>query len=368
MMEESELLRVIQLYVDPTTAEKIMKNGLAEIVLRRKDKKYSSFVKAKIVNSRASEEAKKQIMDAVLRSSADDGRIAAKIRSTLKNVNLASKKLKSIDLGLKDVSLRVEKVLQLTSKVQALSFVNIGLSASNLAVDIVGFVVIANKMRGLSEQINGIAEELSKIKDISVEDMRSNCEKLYLDYNSFVTKIHDGDGLNRDDLEEYLKQAKTFLSKLIRLLQNRSVDAETLLNMIFTLLPAYTSVLCFFLRAYYFEKQATPLNYDSFLEVYQEIKSPGFQNAVQDYYFLERGYDYRDIIDILNVQLFTVFNERLEIEDQLELLKLFSTDEAYYELERSLDASVKKEVEEQAEDIAGRCGEYEAECKRVLQG
>lgn len=366
-MGEAELLKAVQLYVDPATAEKIMKNGIAEIALRRKDKKFSSFVKAKIANSNTSSEAAKQIMNAAMNSKTSDGKIVASIRNALDSVDLASKKLSTIDTGLKSVSTKIESVFKLASKVQALSFINIGLTAANIAVDITGFVVIANKMKGLSEQINQIAAELSKIKEISVEDMRSDCEKLYLDYNSFVTKIHDGDKLERDDLEEYLKRAKPFISKLIRLLLNGSVDAETLLNMIFTLLPAYTSVLCFFLRLYYFEKHATPLNYDSFLEVYQEVNNSQFRDAVQDYYLLDQGYNYRDVIDILNVQLFTVFNERLEIDDQLDLLEIFGTDEAYFEFERALDAAVEKEVSARSEEIADRCGEYASECRRVLQ-
>ena len=37
-------------------------------------------------------------------------------------------------------------------------------------------------------------------------------------------------------------------------------------------------------------------------------------------------------------------HERLEIDDQLDLLEIFGTDEAYFEFERALDAAVEKEV------------------------
>lgn len=366
-MSEAELLKAVQLYVDPATAEKIMKKGIAEIVLRRKDKKFNSFVKAKIADSHTNSETAKQIMNAVLNSKSNDSKIAATIRNALDSVDLASKRLSTIDKGLRSVSTRIESVFNLASKVQALSFINIGLSATNIAVDITGFIVISKQLKGLSEQINQIAPELSKIKDISIEDMRSDCEKLYLEYNSFTTKIHDGDKIDRDDLEKYLQRAKPFISKLIRLLLKRSVDAEILLNMIFTLLPAYTSVLCIFIRSYYFEKHSTPFNYDIFRDLYQEINDSQFRSAVQDYYLLEQGYNYRDVIDILNVQLFSVFSERLEIDDQLDLLEVFGTEEAYFEFERALDAAVEKEITQRTEEIADRCGEYSSECKRVLQ-
>ncbi len=60
-------------------------------------------------------------------------------------------------------------------------------------------------------------------------------------------------------------------------------------------------------------------------------------------------------------------HERLEIDDQLDLLEIFGTDEAYFEFERALDAAVEKEVSARSEEIADRCGEYASECRRVLQ-
>ena len=81
---------------------------------------------------------------------------------------------------------------------------------------------------------------------------------------------------------------------------------------------------------------------------------------------LEKNFDYRDVIDILNVQLSTVFGERLEIDDQLELISIFNTDEEYLAFERKLEEVVEKEVKERAEEIASRCGEFSDECRRVL--
>lgn len=366
-MGNTDVLSPVQLLVDPAIAEMIKKNGIAEIVIRRKDKKFFQFINAKIADNQVSEEAKKRLLDAAMNIKASDGKIADSIRNAIDKINLANKKLPSIDSGLKSVSKKIESVFKLSSVVRAIPYINVALTAANIGVDIAGFVIIAKKMKGLSEQINQIAVELSYIKDISVENMRSDCEKLCLDYNTIVTKIHDGDKLERDDLEEYLKQAKPYISKLIRLLLKGSVDAETLLNMVFTLLPAYTSVLCLFLRLYYFEKHSTPFNYDSFLEVYQEINDSQFRDAVQDYYLLNKGYSYRDVIDILNVQVVSVFNERLEIEDQLDLIKVFGTDEAYCEFERALDAAVEKEIEKRADEIAEKCGECSEECRRILR-
>lgn len=297
-------METLNIVVDPVIADTIRKNGLVEIALRRKDKKFSSFIKANIT----------------------DLEVANEVGKTVSN----SKK----------------SLLNLSSRVRAISYIDLGLSLANLAIDTAGFIVIAQKMNDLSKHVGVIYEELGKLKNISVEDIRSNYEKLCLDYNSFVTKINDNDQLDRDAIEEYLKKAKAFISKLIRLLLNEDIDAEKLLNMIFALLPAYTSMLCIFFRSYYFDKRNIPLIYDNLKEVYEEIKDPKFRDKVQDYYLLDKNYNYRDVVDIIRIQSATIFDENLEIEDQIKLIEVFSNDESYRAFEKSLDYTVESEVKE----------------------
>ncbi len=362
------ILQKIILEVDPEIAEMIYKNAdkLQELVFRRADKKFQQFVKAKIVDSNPPEEAAKQIMQAAVKVQDSFKKNKAAIHKVVNKINLAAKKLDLMDMNLDKISVNLDSIMNSMGDLENLAFVQIALSVINIAVDVAGFIIIAQKMNGLSNQLDQIAAALGDLKDISVENMRSDCEKLSLDYNSFVDKIQNKDAIKLDELEEYLKRSKPFISKLVRLLEKKAVDTEVLLNMIFTLLPAYTSILSIFLKAYYTEKHSTPSNYENFLDVYQDINSPEFRNSVQDYYLLEKGFNYSAVIDILNVQLYTVFSERLELEDELTLLEIFG-DKEYAAFEKGLDKAVLKEITEKAEEISENCGEYADECRRILK-
>ena len=84
----------------------------------------------------------------------------------------------------------------------------------NIAVDIAGFIMIAKKMDGLKAEVEKLATSVEQLKDITIENIRSECEKLSLDYNSFATKIHDEDPIERDKLEEFLTFQSTHFMHL----------------------------------------------------------------------------------------------------------------------------------------------------------
>ena len=90
------------------------------------------------------------------------------------------------------------------------------------------------------------------------------------------------------------------------------------------------------------------MNYNSFLEIYQELNEEAFRNAVQDYFFVEKGYSFSDVIEILNIHVATVFSERLGIEDELALIEIFG-DEEYREFSQRLEELAKTEAKEAAE-------------------
>ena len=69
---------------------------------------------------------------------------------------------------------------------------------------------------------------------------------------------------------------------------------------------------------------------------------------MQDYFFVEQGYNYSEILDILNIQLATVFTERLSIEDELRMIEIFG-DEDYRVFSEKLDDLAKNEAAENAE-------------------
>ena len=363
-MSANEMYTAVELLLKSADAEEVMRKGVAEVAFRRADQKFRSLVKCRIANNSQGEAAEKLLNSAL---GFESSNAANKIRSALKDIDLANKKLPAIENGIKSLTSKTESLISLSNKVRSLSFINAGLSLANLAVNITGFVIIGERLKSLSKVIDQLKPELESIKGLILEsDVYQKSEKIIMEYNSITDKVRTGESIDRDSLEDFLITAKTFLSSMIRLLDDDRIDSEALLNIILTLLPAYTSILCIFLKAYYFEKRSTPGNYDKFLEVYQEINTDRFRNTVQDYYYIKQHFSYRDVIDILNTQLVFIFSDRLQIEDQMALLDTFNTEEAYLAFEKKLDELAEEALTKEIDSIAKDSGIELSECRRVL--
>ena len=121
-------------------------------------------------------------------------------------------------------------------------------TAANVGVDIVGFVVVGNKLNSLNSNIMDIAKEIGKIAIVQKNGKISECERLVMQFNSLSSKIQDGDKINLDDIESWLINTKSFMSEMISNLASDALGEEIILNMLYTLLPSYTIMLGFYLK------------------------------------------------------------------------------------------------------------------------
>lgn len=312
----------LQILVDPEVAARLEKQGLAELVLRLKNKRFEEFVKCAIAKCE-DQKAAKQVAQAAL----------GKAGNVL----------------------------------NAAPYAGIAMQAIGIAASIAGIIIISEKINKLSGEVAEMKSRLDQIKDISIEtDILQVSEKLTLEFNQIVDKLRNGEPISTEFLENYLISFKPFMTTLINLLRNRDVDAGQLLNIIFTLLPAYTSVLSIYLKSYYFSNHSKPANYEKFMEVFKDTQSDAFNVAVQDYYFLNKKYPFRDVISILDAQHSFLIDGSLEIEDQMALLDAFDDEETYRLFEKQLEQAVEKEVEASIADISEKSGVPIEKCREVL--
>lgn len=61
-------------------------------------------------------------------------------------------------------------------------------TAANVGVDIVGFVVVGNKLNSLNSNIMDIAKEIGKIAVVQKNGKISECERLVMQFNSLSSK------------------------------------------------------------------------------------------------------------------------------------------------------------------------------------
>lgn len=362
-----DTLATVELLVKDSVANELRQKGLAEIALRRVDQKFRSFVKCRVIDNAGTETAVK-IMDSVLSDNSINITDAAHIRNVIENLDLANKRLPKLDLKLKDLSSRADSLLHTTQALKNLSFINTGLTLTNVAVNAVGFYVINERIKGITGAIGSLEKEIATLKEMDFSaNFARPAEELQIHYGFLCDKLKTGKTISLTSLETYMGRIKPFLSTLIDLLPKPNLNTDALLNIIFSLFPVYTSVLSLYLKAFYIENHQTPTNYDNFLSIFEKLNSSEFYNAVLDCYFLNGSYTYKEVSDIINVESVLLFNERLQIDDMIAMLDIFDNEEAYQIFDNRLNGIAEQKIQHTIKAVSIKNGLDEKEFQRILE-
>ncbi len=334
-----------------------------ELVVRRKDGKIGKILKVAakdLSNSGNGDQLASVAMSAIKKTNKG----LADVRKEMNALNNGMSALTSIT---KDMASEVSGIFSMTQSVQMLSYLNVGLSMANIAVDIAGFAIIAAKLNDLSKEVQAIDAKLDKVVDANKHEKIAEFQKLIMSFNSMSDSIRDNSNVNMSKLEDLISEMRAFISEMLRDLQDGVFEEEVLLNIINTLMPAYTILFCEHLDRYYFEKQAVPSNYPIWICLYEELASSNFKQRLEDYYFFEEGMHHIDAVDAVNAQILLGLNGRVQVEDQLEILKTFKTREAVEEFDKQLDEVVQQEVQEAVPEMAKIFNVGEDKCREALR-
>ena len=239
-------------------------------------------------------------------------------------------------------------------------------TAANVGVDIVGFVVVGNKLNSLNSNIMDIAKEIGKIAIVQKNGKISECERLVMQFNSLSSKIQDGDKINLDDIESWLINTKSFMSEMISNLASDALGEEIILNMLYTLLPSYTIMLGFYLKQHYFLKMKRPANYDIFISIYDSIIENSIDKKLFDYYFIKNNFSFIETNDIIESQFLLNMNEKVFIEDQQILIEKLETKGNFEAFENTLDQIVTSRIIDMIPVLAEENEIEESECKAIF--
>ncbi|MBQ9661861.1 MAG: hypothetical protein IJV40_01775 [Oscillospiraceae bacterium] len=304
-----------------------------EIVTRTAKKKYKPFIDA-VIGSDA--QKAEQVAEKLL-----GGYGLEDVRGT---VNSMRKNLHTLSTTCKNMSVQVDQIYKLVGSVQNLAYLNAGLGLVNLGVNIAGFAMISTKLNTLSSEIQKISVRVNQIANIQKNNIIARFQKLTMLFNQMSTKLQENAKIELDELEKLIIEIRAFLSEMILNLNDKALQEEILLEIVYTLVPAYTSLLCEFVKTYYFQKQNVPANYELFLKVYDELEEAHFRQNLFDYYMLTKKLSNLDVVDILNAQSLLGVNGRVQVEDELDLVRVLKNKEKYDDFERKVDSYVQEQV------------------------
>lgn len=361
----------IELLVDKYVADEVTKKGIAEIALRRTDAKFKDIVKCSIIGkSTEPESSTTKVVSAALdivdpHYSYEDFRSAmSKIKNEL---NKSANSLKKMSSDTKKMAENVDIIYHNTDIVKTLSYLNIGLSLANVAIDVAGFIIIDNKLNYLNESIIGVSAKAEKLLAIEKNKIVQKCQELVMKYKSMAEKIKDGENIELDSIDGLLIEMCSYISAMISNLLEETSNKELLLDIIFTLTPAYTMLLSEFVKRYYFSKGKLPPNYDSFIRLYDELAAEQIEIILEDYYFLDKKMDRLDTLDAVNAQILLALNGRLLVEDQRDLVKAIGNQENYLLFHDEIEKIATERIKNMIPAIADKSEVSSKECRKLLK-
>ena len=350
---------LITLIVDKIEADRIRKDGLAEIVFRRVDAKFEEMLKCKVADNNVLEKAL-GLLDANAQS-------MDMVRSTIRKMdrNLGGQ-LTNLTASAKSMAMQVDRLYQATGIVKKISYLNTALSMANIAVDVAGFAIMDQKLGMVNTQVRQISRQVDKMAAVQRHGKEGEWQKLIMRFNAMTPKLKEPDEAAVDDMEKLLMDMRAFLSEMAKNIEADAMDIEMLLQMIGLLRALYTLLFTVYIREYYYEHQALPANYEMFISVYEELESQAVLDSIEDYYFIDKKLHSQEVLDILNAQTLLALNGKVQIEDQVSLLQILGNREKTEAFEKGLDNVVKLMVEEKIPEIARETGLDEAQCMQMF--
>ena len=327
----------IQMLVDRQAIPQLMKHQALEIVTRDAKAKYAPFIKAYFPEGgeRTSALIQQLFGDSASYNLED-------VRGTMRMVR---HDLNSISKSCKNMSFQVDHIFNTVKSVQALSYLNVGLSLVNVGVSVAGFAMISRKLNVLSSEVQRMSQRLNQITAILKNNIISRFQTLTMLYNQMSAKLSKNETIDLDVLEKLIIDMRSFLSEMVRNLNEKTLQEEILLEIVYTLVPAYTALLSEFVKLYYFEHAENAPNYTMFLSLYDELEGSDFRKHLFDYYMLDRKLPNLDVIDILNTQSLLGINGRVQVEDELNLVRIFETEKKYNHFNKELDDLIRAQVQ-----------------------
>lgn len=362
----------VQMVIEKTMADELNKKGIAEIVFRQASAKYKNFVKCKILdNPTVSNEVAERIHSSSLQVLSQDVKNLKDTRAVVlsyeKNIKHGIKALTTIT---KKVTTQLDLVYRESKAIKNLSYIGVGLSLTNIAVDMAGFTIVINKLNDLNSRLQGLSDQIGSIANIQKNDKIAECQRLIMRFNSLADKIKDEEDVSLDDIEALIVDMKAYLSEMIHNLSDKALKTELVLEIINVLLPAYTILYKALLDKFYLEKGKLPANTEIFNQLYDELENSQIREQLKEYfydhYFIEEKMRSEDVFDIINAQILIELNGRAQIDDEITLIKLLETREGLRKYKERLEELVQTLAKENLSAIAEDSGVDEETCSQFF--
>ncbi len=308
----------------------------AEVVARYANAKFKAFEKCKIINTVASEKTSVEKLAATIEKNAERNRkaISGIADALAKNAN----SLAALSDTQKKIVNNVDQMFKSAKALKGIAYLNTGLAVANLAVDIAGFVIISKKLNVLSKELNS---KMDKVINKDKNDLIAEHKELFMRFGFTAGRINNGEDVPFKEYEELVTDFSAYISKMESNVIDNVVDTGLGLEIIYTLLPAYSLIFNEYTKAYFLKNSQKPANYEYMYQLYDDLLSEEFKQSIEDYYFLKRDKTSIEVIDISNLHRLMVLNDKIIANDIMQLLTKLGNAEKITEFNAEVDKCVQ---------------------------
>lgn len=313
---------------------------VAELFIRQAKGRCEAIIKCKaqeIVKNNPD-----KVVDSVLKVMQPVNQSLEKARKVSNSIN---KNLSTINTVTKNISNSVDSIFKTVQAVQKLQFLNVGLSAANLAVSVASFVVINQKLDEIKETVNNVLTIVMQIKDIEQNKKIKEYNKLVHDFNSICDRIMDHEPVSLTELDEAVSNMRLFMDDLKNNILKNTLNIEDMLCLIHGLLPAYTALFNRLIIENFLQKgksiENTP-NVVTYKKLYADLLDEFIINQLFDDSFIAHDLSGMDSLDIVSTHKLIIMNQYTIIADQFETINKLQTIEKYKEYIKKQDEYVSR--------------------------
>lgn len=312
-------------------------NGLVEIVMRDKRKKFKVFEKIALDNLR-------------------DQELGEKVNKAIGLLN-ANNQL-------------IEKNAKLLNDIAKLNTFNLALEGLNLCATCAGFAIMYAKLDKMSSQI---ADVVAVIQKSESAHMDYEFKKVLSEHSNMLDCRKKKSNYSEEKMRELVDAEYNVLNLLMNVfLEKTSYNREELLFSILSLAQMLSVSICYFDEEYYFnnkeaigEADVWHLSHDSWVEKLSELTEPAFIKALQDYGIFELGLNTIEN-DCFIVSFYDqIMSSKEDIEDNQELIVTLDNIESLRNLKEEARNEVRLEIEHALEDAGVPIDQFEGTMRVV---
>lgn len=237
-----------------------------------------------------------------------------------------------------------------------------GVGFANLAVSIVGFKMMSDKLNVISEKVDKVNSGLDKLHekydyDIFIKPLN----RLENKAKEITGSLQNNIKVDQKDFKDTIIAYQEYLLEICDKCLYQGIDSY--LDLYYKVCPVFTNLVTLYYQTGYENiSMQKDFMHENWLKVFYRNTDNKFMQSMQDYYLIEKQYHNKDVNEIIKGHLDSNQAMLMQIEDTVTLMKYVKIAEDYqWFMDAVQKSATKKAKEELLPELYKVCSKEKAE-------